>query len=294
MIAYMDYLENTYGFKLTIKDFAGFMTQDVDTFKALNRFYRHQLPFCDNMKKTPKLYDSCYNNTLRLERYLRAKKREPYIASCYCGIYDLIYPVYYKDTLIAAVCLYGFNYNYDKTIEKFNRVLGNSVRRDRWLELLDQSIGIFDAKTADWESIKIQIGVIAEHICMTYLLLVEKEIIVENAVYARKESHLWTFSKVLDYIQQHYTEQITLDQVCEYSQVSKSYVSHAFRQFSGTNFKHYLNRLRITKAQELLKKDLTIKDVALTCGYIDPNYFSVVFKQFTKMTPSEYKKNNLL
>ena len=291
-IEYMDYLEDTYGYKLTIKDFAGFMTQDTDTFRALNRYYRHRLPFCDALKKSPKLYDACYNNTLRMEKYLRAKVRAPYIASCYCGIFDLVYPIYNKDSLIAAICLSGFNHDYAKTIKKFDANFSAESKHDKLLTLLNTSINLFDADSINWSDVLIHIGIIAEHIQMIYLLLIEKKIINEGSVYARTESHLWTFSSVLDYIQQHYTDPITLTQVCEHIQCSKSYVSHAFKQFTGTTFKKYLNNLRITKAQEMLKKNASINETALSCGFVDPNYFSVVFKEITNMTPTDFKKKN--
>lgn len=96
--------------------------------------------------------------------------------------------------------------------------------------------------------------------------------------------------KALDYIQEHYSEQVTLNEVAENIYVSTFYISRMFKKELGKSFVDYLNDVRIEKAKELLK-DVKYKtyEVAEIVGISDPHYFSKLFKKYSGMTPSEYR-----
>ena len=71
---------------------------------------------------------------------------------------------------------------------------------------------------------------------------------------------------------------------------SDAYFCKLFKQCFQVNFSTYLNEYRIRKASSMMANPrLNIKDIGLACGYVDSNYFSRVFKQFTGQTPSEYR-----
>lgn len=97
--------------------------------------------------------------------------------------------------------------------------------------------------------------------------------------------------KAIDYIQEHYSEQVTLNEVAENIYVSTFYISRMFKRELGISFVDYLNDVRIEKAKELLK-DVKYKtyEVAEMVGIPDPHYFSKIFKKYSGMTPSEYKE----
>ncbi|WP_242856089.1 helix-turn-helix transcriptional regulator [Ruminiclostridium josui] len=96
--------------------------------------------------------------------------------------------------------------------------------------------------------------------------------------------------KAIDYIQDHYNEQVTLNEVAENIYVSTFYISRMFKKELGKSFVDYLNDVRIDKAKELLK-DVRYKtyEVAEKVGISDPHYFSKLFKKYSGMTPSEYR-----
>ncbi len=96
--------------------------------------------------------------------------------------------------------------------------------------------------------------------------------------------------KAIDYIQEHYNEQVTLNEVAENIYVSTFYISRMFKKELGKSFVDYLNDVRIDKAKELLK-DVKYKtyEVAEKVGISDPHYFSKLFKKYSGMTPSEYR-----
>ncbi len=100
--------------------------------------------------------------------------------------------------------------------------------------------------------------------------------------------------KAIEYIHEHYNEQVTLNEVADSIYVSTFYISRMFKKELGKNFVDYLNDVRIEKAKELLK-DVKYKtyEVADLVGISDPHYFSKLFKKHSGITPSEYRETIL-
>lgn len=96
-----------------------------------------------------------------------------------------------------------------------------------------------------------------------------------------------------EYLEAHYTDEISLEDVAEHVNISPQYFSKLIKKNTGFNFIDWLSMLRVKKAKELLtNSNLTVKEVCFMVGYKDPNYFSRIFKKKIGMTPSEYIKNN--
>lgn len=94
----------------------------------------------------------------------------------------------------------------------------------------------------------------------------------------------------IEYIKEHYKEQIGLPEISEYTRTSENRISSLFREITGINFLQYLNGYRINKAAELLKStNLNISEVAENCGFPTPSYFTKMFKRFSGLTPSGFR-----
>ncbi|MGP4040086.1 helix-turn-helix domain-containing protein [Gracilibacillus sp. D59] len=94
-----------------------------------------------------------------------------------------------------------------------------------------------------------------------------------------------------DYIEAYYQKNITLEEVAEAVGLSSYYLSKLFKEHFQITFVEYLTQTRLIKAKDLLLDDRkSLKEIALTIGYKDPNYFSRVFKKETGLSPSEYRK----
>ena len=106
-----------------------------------------------------------------------------------------------------------------------------------------------------------------------------------------KQQELQPIRVIREYIDNHYAENISLNDVADQVQLSKNYVSAIFRKETGVNFLDYLTSKRIDEASKLLRKtNLSISDIAEKVGYTDVKYFSKMCKKNLGMNPSEYRK----
>lgn len=110
-----------------------------------------------------------------------------------------------------------------------------------------------------------------------------------------KNKYSAVIKKVLDIIDENLGDQhLTLQWVAkEMLYMNADYLGKLFKKEVGEKFSNYLTRIRIEKAIEMIEKekDLKIFELAEKVGFgNNPQYFGQVFKKYTGMTPSEYKK----
>lgn len=96
-----------------------------------------------------------------------------------------------------------------------------------------------------------------------------------------------------NYINVHYREKITLDDLANLTFMNKYYLSHIFKEHSGLAPIEYLLNKRIVEAEKLLATtNLSISQIAGIVGFGTASYFSQYFRKINKMSASEYRKNN--
>lgn len=97
--------------------------------------------------------------------------------------------------------------------------------------------------------------------------------------------------KAMLYIDEHYSEPISVKDVANAVCISESYLKALFKKCENKSYIEYLIETRINKAKILLRNsDKSITEISLDVGYQTPNAFSSVFKKVTGTTPSQYKK----
>ncbi len=95
---------------------------------------------------------------------------------------------------------------------------------------------------------------------------------------------------VLDYIQEHLDQEIRLSDLANLVGISRFHFSHLFKQSLGVSPYQYLLRQRIEQVKRLLKQtDLSILEIALTCGFSSHSHLGKQFRQLTGMTPKAYR-----
>lgn len=99
--------------------------------------------------------------------------------------------------------------------------------------------------------------------------------------------------KSIEYIHLNYSQDISISSICDYLEINKSYFCSLFKKCTGITFSSFLNRFRIEKSKELLlKSDLSLMNIAIAVGFNNQNYYSIVFKKYTNLTPSNYRRLN--
>lgn len=100
-----------------------------------------------------------------------------------------------------------------------------------------------------------------------------------------------TLSRILIYISEHYTEQITLETVAAALGYSPKYVSNCFGQIHGVSFRAFINSLRVEEAKHrLINTDDTVLSIAIECGFGGESTFHRIFREHTGLTPAEYRR----
>ncbi|SHN30413.1 AraC family transcriptional regulator [Gracilibacillus kekensis] len=96
-----------------------------------------------------------------------------------------------------------------------------------------------------------------------------------------------------EYMEQHYSHSLRLEEVADKVGLSSYYFSKLFKEHFQVTFVEYLTSYRLEKAKTLLLDDnMPLKEIALTIGYKDPNYFSRVFKKEFGISPTEYRNQH--
>ena len=102
---------------------------------------------------------------------------------------------------------------------------------------------------------------------------------------------------ILTFIDEHFTEKLSLAELAEMAGMSPNYFSTFFKKISGITLWDYISSKRINMAVGLIRNHNSSKnmlEIATLCGFNNTTHFNKMFKRITGMTPTEYKKNTYL
>ena len=125
--------------------------------------------------------------------------------------------------------------------------------------------------------------------CLSVLLSLFARVYFEEHVtaFVAKENRQLVMHSI-DYIKNHYSEDITLAEIVHRSAMSKTSFCTIFHSIVGMSFKEYLNRCRIERAAELIAAGEKVGVAGSTCGYSDFSTFYRNFKKYMQMSPSVF------
>ena len=114
---------------------------------------------------------------------------------------------------------------------------------------------------------------------------------IPSKVGNKQKEYIDKFNSLFKYIDEHYTDDLTLEFAADMCGYSKFHFTRLFKQFSDTTFYDYLCFKRIKVAEELLiNPSLSITDVAIRSGFPSISTFNRLFKKLKNCTPSEYRE----
>ena len=129
---------------------------------------------------------------------------------------------------------------------------------------------------------------INEKLGVLLTLLMEQSWHPESVTVSRKRMEL---VEIKNYLDEHYTDKISLDDLAEKFFINKFYLSKIFKETYGTTVNNYLISKRITRAKQLLRfTDMTVDEVGVAVGMGDANYFSRMFRKVEGISPRKYRK----
>ena len=98
-------------------------------------------------------------------------------------------------------------------------------------------------------------------------------------------------SALKEYLDNHYSEKITLEGLSEIFFVNKYTLSREFKELYGTSIINYLLLVRITHAKQMLRfTNLSVDEIGASCGITPLYYFSRTFKKIEGISPLEYRR----
>ena len=116
---------------------------------------------------------------------------------------------------------------------------------------------------------------------------------VSKVLVQKRNTRNPVIERVEKFIDESFSEKITLENVAAIAYMNPTYFSTFFKQHTGYSFKDYLTKIRMEKARELiLTTDLKAYHIAVMVGYDDSRYFSKLLKSTIGMSLSELRKEH--
>ncbi len=137
----------------------------------------------------------------------------------------------------------------------------------------------------------VEMRILAEKVCIEILQLSQSEIAYKITNSQRMGN---TFHEIINYMEKHFAEKITLADVAKELHISPNYLSRYFSELFGISFSRYLKTMRISRATHLLKhSQLSVSEIAFASGFNTLSFFNSSFKEMYGIVPSEYRQNYL-
>lgn len=129
------------------------------------------------------------------------------------------------------------------------------------------------------------------YLLISYLI---KKYSVAQLTEARHRQYIEKLERInaiIKYIRENYRENLTTSMIADLFHMSEGHLCHCFKEMTGKTIKEYINLVRIEKASDLIiASDMSILEVALSCGFNDVNYFSRCFKKIKGNCPTSLRE----
>ncbi|WP_127490803.1 AraC family transcriptional regulator [Paenibacillus glycanilyticus] len=132
---------------------------------------------------------------------------------------------------------------------------------------------------------------ISRYLINSVILLLRRA--VRNQQQIKQESNTGLAEQIKDYIDRNYTQNISLKDLGRQFHVNPYYISHVFKDHYRISPINYAIHRRIGEATRLLvTTEMKVWEVAKLLGYDNPNYFSIIFRRVTGLSPNRFRESN--
>ncbi|MHB1653691.1 MAG: response regulator transcription factor, partial [Desulfitobacteriaceae bacterium] len=164
----------------------------------------------------------------------------------------------------------------------------------RLLVIVGQAALSAGAKAAEVTEVEQEMAKALSHVSSLESIQGWGESLIEKCMGLAKQDRnthdLILVRQVMEYIEAHYVEDVSLTTVAAHVHLSPAYLSRIFSKKVGTGFSDYVVSVRLKAGKQRLQKfSETIDQIASALGFSSSSYFSSVFKKYEGVTPSEYR-----
>lgn len=112
----------------------------------------------------------------------------------------------------------------------------------------------------------------------------------ETSLLLQKDSRNPIINQVIGYIHDHFAEEMSLKMLAQIYHIHPVYLGQLFHKETGETFAEYINKFRVEKAKEQLKRtNLKVQEIARNVGYWETGYFYKQFRKYVGISPKDYK-----
>ena len=284
---FIEYTEETLKVKVYVKDHVDFILLDEKLTRALGDNLAHLNPYCMYIKSDPERYIKCTGMMDGIIKKLTFSN-EPYAGICHAGVKEYICPIICEGRLIGTVHAGDFAIE-NRYARRFIDTACAGTRLDP-----ANARALYEAnmqkEAPDIGRLKLHLEMIADTLG---LIFARAAAYGEYSPMQQSTSlyHNDIITGSLEYLQQHFTENVAVADVAAYCHCSVSCLSHLFKARTGTGISVYLTKLRLDEARkQLAETTSSIGEIASNCGFSDPNYFTRVFTRVVGLTPRQMRK----
>lgn len=253
--------------------------RSVESWQLPHHGQRFENPFCAMLAQKSRACAACLQVQQKLSE---TATHEPQTITCSAGLCDIAIPVRMGEQLVGFLTT-GQVFCKKPTEAQFNRTA--KLLADWGVEANADELrkAYFDTRvlsSRQHESVVKLLSIFAEHLSMVSNQIVLQEQNAEPPVIVRAKQ----------FIAEHQTEELSLDQVAQSVHTSKFYFCKMFKKSTGINFTDYLSRVRTERAKNLLlNRNLRISEIAYEVGFQSLTHFNRVFKRILGQSPTDYR-----
>lgn len=127
---------------------------------------------------------------------------------------------------------------------------------------------------------------------LIYLLVEHLSVEKKDKVELKSEKNKHRITSIINYIDENYQEDLTIEQLSEVFHLSEGHLSKLFKENLGMTIKAYISQTRAKEVrQALLASDLPLIDIAIMCGFPNVKSMNKVFKDLYHCTPKQFRHN---
>ena len=127
----------------------------------------------------------------------------------------------------------------------------------------------------------------------TYSAVLQLVVLLSKNINVKSQDSFGAMQTAVEYINDHITEDITVERICANIYMSKYHFCRLFKEKIGLTVMEYVLKTRIMMAKELLcEANMSVTEISEACGFSSVSYFSRAFKNETGVSPLQYRKRS--